>query len=744
MGKETHEASRPQSERNILLVEDEHIIAMAERLALEREGFSVRCADTGEEAIEMVASGPRPDLILMDIDLGSGMDGTEAARRILSRWELPIVFLTSHSSRDMVERVRGITRYGYVVKHSGDFVMVSSIEMAFELFRKERALRERERFLERAEEVAGIGSWYVLPGEESIRLSEGAKRILGVDAESLMFGDIEARVLPEGGPERRAAFAELIAAGRPYDSSYRYRRPDSGKVVTVRSSGRNYGGLALGVIQDISELRRLGASAYEAECRRAVTLQSIGDGVISTDREGRVIDLNPIAERLTGWSCAEALGKHIVEIFEIVNAFTRESVENPIRKVMESGGIVGLANHTILIARDRSERHIADSAAPIKSPEGEVLGMVLIFRDVTDERLAQVALAEHERLFRGLFVGSHQAMLLIDPESCRIVEANEAAALFYGWSVEELKRMSITDINTLDPRRTREAMARTIMREQAEFSFVHRDASGQARAVLVRSGPVDVDGRRLLLSIVSDLGEIDRKRVAAEELERNSALAVRDARHRAKNVIAQMASMINIQAECSGDEAIREAFDDLRRRIDGISVLFELLYDHDESTAMSAAYLERLLDLLRASLLPPGIELAAELCDAELPRQTIATLGMIVNELVANCCKHAFPRGGSGRIEVRLERAKDGRLELSVADDGMGMGKGAKAQAACEGGLGLVLVKSLAEQAKAELEILSGTGGTRVIMRFDASPTGRSAKASGKADAGQASSAQLL
>ncbi len=134
--------------KTILLVEDEALIAMVQKKTLERHGYEVITVTTGEKAIEKVRTAAGIDIILMDINLGNGMDGTEAAGRILSVRPVPIVFLTSHAEKEYVDRVRKITRYGYVIKGSGDFVLQSSIEMAFELFNaheKTRMSEERYR-----------------------------------------------------------------------------------------------------------------------------------------------------------------------------------------------------------------------------------------------------------------------------------------------------------------------------------------------------------------------------------------------------------------------------------------------------------------------------------------------------------------------------------------------------------------------------------------------------------------------
>ncbi len=136
------------------------------------------------------------------------------------------------------------------------------------------------------------------------------------------------------------------------------------------------------------------------EQRLAVTLDSIGDAVIATDVMGRITRMNAVAEALTGYAIAEALSRPLTEIFRIVNAKTREPAENPVDRVLLSGKVVGLANHTALVARAGGERQIADSAAPIRDRDGTVLGVVLVFRDVTDEYAMQEELAASEEKYR--------------------------------------------------------------------------------------------------------------------------------------------------------------------------------------------------------------------------------------------------------------------------------------------------------------------------------------------------------
>src|SRR5208283_2036470 len=130
--------------RTILLVEDEANTAIDQARTIKQFGYEVVTANSGEQAVELADKNEAINLILMDIDLGKGINGPEAAKQILTKRNIPIVFLTSRAEQDMVEKVRGIAHYGYIIQNSGDLVLQSSIEMAFELFEAHQNSRENE------------------------------------------------------------------------------------------------------------------------------------------------------------------------------------------------------------------------------------------------------------------------------------------------------------------------------------------------------------------------------------------------------------------------------------------------------------------------------------------------------------------------------------------------------------------------------------------------------------------------
>ena len=156
--------------------------------------------------------------------------------------------------------------------------------------------------------------------------------------------------------------------------------------------------LVISMAKDVTDRKRAEVALAAERERLAVTLGSIGDAVIATDTEARVVIMNKVAEELTGWVAEEATGHPLAKVFNIINEQSRQSCEDPVARVLATGRVVGLANHTALISRDGRERSIADSGAPIHDGKGQTIGVVLVFRDVTEQALRDAALARAQRM----------------------------------------------------------------------------------------------------------------------------------------------------------------------------------------------------------------------------------------------------------------------------------------------------------------------------------------------------------
>jgi PAS domain S-box-containing protein len=170
--------------------------------------------------------------------------------------------------------------------------------------------------------------------------------------------------------------------------------------VEISTGSVSYGGrkLMLAVVQDITERKRIESALRDQKERLAVTLRSIADGVITTDIVGRVVMMNPVAEALTGWTSSEAVGRPLVEVFNLVSAKTGLPCGNPVTRVLASGQSLELPEETHLLGRHGAGRPIADSAAPIKDADGMVVGVVLVFRDVTEKQRLAESLQQTSRL----------------------------------------------------------------------------------------------------------------------------------------------------------------------------------------------------------------------------------------------------------------------------------------------------------------------------------------------------------
>ena len=258
------------------------------------------------------------------------------------------------------------------------------------------------------------------------------------------------------------------------------------------------------------------------EAQRAllnVTLQSIGDALISTDASGRVVFMNPVAEALTGWTAEQASGNPLEKVFRIIHEETGEPAFNPVERVLREGIVLGLANHTALVGRDGHSTPIEDSAAPIKDPAGAVIGVVLVFHDVTAKRAAEDELASSERRFRNLTELSPSAIWI--NRDGRIEHANpEGRRLVGATTAEELWGKSIYEIwhpNSHEKVRARlRAVADGQVVHLSEETIVRFD--GSLRQVEVSSAPFADARGPAVQCVIRDVTE----RVAILENLRNS------------------------------------------------------------------------------------------------------------------------------------------------------------------------------------------------------------------------------
>jgi PAS domain S-box-containing protein len=203
------------------------------------------------------------------------------------------------------------------------------------------------------------------------------------------------------------------------------------RAADVQEANRRLEAANQALLRELSERKRAQEALTKSQKWLSTTLGSIGDAVIATDMNGAISFMNPVAESLTGWRQAEAAGNSMDLVFDIVNKETRRPVENPVKKVFREGKIVGLADHTILRCKSGKEFEIEDSAAPILTDTGEAFGVVLVFRDITDKKLAEEETSRQKELLQ-LILGSVADGVVVADTNGKFLLFNAAAERFVG------------------------------------------------------------------------------------------------------------------------------------------------------------------------------------------------------------------------------------------------------------------------------------------------------------------------
>jgi PAS domain S-box-containing protein len=281
--------------------------------------------------------------------------------------------------------------------------------------------------------------------------------------------------------------------------------------------------------EEVTERVRAEEAVRESEERNRTTLQSLGDAVIATDGSGRITQMNPVAETLTGWLEAAARDQPLASVFRIVNEETRAPVESPVSLVLRKGQVVGLANHTVLIAKDGKERPIADSGAPIRNATGSTTGVVLVFRDQTEERAVQRALAEREAQFRATFeqaavgiahVGLDGAWLRVNQRLCDIV----------GYTSDDLLQRTFQDVTHPDDLDTDLKYVQQILAGEIQIyslakRYLRKDRSQVWINLTVSLVRDDNGAPKYFVSVVED---ISTRKQAEDALLEQYAISARD------------------------------------------------------------------------------------------------------------------------------------------------------------------------------------------------------------------------
>jgi PAS domain S-box-containing protein len=647
--------------------------------------------------------------------------------------------------RDFTEKqaaLRTSARLAAIVESSGEVIVGKDLNS---IIRSWNAAAER-LFGYRPEEIIGKPVTVLFPPD---RLSE-EDHILGR--------------LRQGQPIERLETIRVAKDGR--------KIPVAVSISPIKDSEGGIIG-ASKIIQDISDLVAAREALMSEKELLATTLASIGDAVVLTDAKGRINFVNNEAERLTGWKSVEASGRPLTEIFRIINEESRQPVEDPVAKVMRLGSVAGLANHTLLIAKDGKETAIDDSAAPIRRGGGPLFGIVLVFRDFSEQRRAQ---QQQQNLYRVVqavnqarapaevyeaaleaitrcVVADRSAILFLDPDGVMRFKA------WHGLS-EEYRRQ-VEGHSPWEPGRPD---PQPICIENAsELSGAVREAADREGIKALAFIPISYEGKllgkfmiyynqshsfsepeiRLGATIASQVALAVQRRRAEEQLEalvreRTARLQemMGELQHVSYAITHDMRAPLRAMSTFAGiilDEltatsgATPELVDACRRIITSASRLDQLIQD---ALNYTKAVLQELpqhpvdLERLLPSLIESYPNLQADKADIHIRNPLPTVLGeeslltQCFSNLLGNAVKFVVP-GTRPKIDIRVEPRGE-LVRITVEDNGIGIPQEAQRRlfgmferltSGYEGtGIGLAIVRKVVERMGGKVGVTSEPG----------------------------------
>ncbi len=713
----------------ILLVEDEAFIAMVEAESLSDMGYRVVTVYSGDEAVEKVrAAAGEIDLILMDINLGQGMDGIEAAREILKIRDIPIVFLTSHSEKEIVERIESVTSYGYVIKKTGMTVLAASMAMAFKLHAAYGALKEKENQASESEKkyraiFENTGTAVVIINEDAVIVHANAQfvSLSGYSKDEIegsrKWSDfVSAEDLDKMLAWHRLRNERNNDAPRQYEFTFVAKSGDARDIfLTVDMIPGTM--MRVASLMDITDRKRAERVLLDSEARYRRMFENSIMGIFQTNPEGELVSINPALAAMLGYGSTE----------ELLNAVDRKASRlyaDPRERDKYVGMIVGSDSlrkfESEFIKKDGTTAVGYLYAWPRYDIKGTFQGIEGFVDDVTERKRIEEALRESEVKYRQLFTHAPAGIWEIDFTTGRFIRVNSLICEYTGYSEEELLTMSTFDILTDESKqllmeRLKKIHAGETVSDVLEYRI--KEKNGNTRWVELHNDFIRHDGKIVGATVVAyDISE----RKQAEEQIRNllseKELLLKEVHHRIKNNMNTIMSLLSLQSAAAKETAVSVALNDAVRRMQGMSVLYDKLYRSENLREISIkSYLSTLVDEIIAMF--PGdtaVRVEKHIGDVRLGVTALSSLGMIVNELITNAMKYAFTGMTEGIITVSVT-SQDNRAILIVKDNGGGIPGSVDIEKS--GGFGFTLVRMLVKQLKGGLSI-EREGGTSIVIDF--------------------------
>jgi PAS domain S-box-containing protein len=724
--------------KTILHVEDDPITALTVKTVLGKFGYSVVSADSGHMAVEKFKESGSIDLVLMDIDLGDGMDGTEAAEQILLIRDIPIVFLSSHTEPDIVEKTERITSYGYVVKNSSNTVLDASIKMAFKLFEAKQKEKAKEDDLFEREElfrsvVCNSSDLTILtdPEGRATFVSPQCETVLGHPAGRFM-GQIIPDIIHPDDAEICGRKWEEVYNGEPL-YNFEYRIIDSaGSVRWISHSAKlvTIKGRALGMQNSISNI----TSRKQAEADKEAAYAELKDKELHLKNAQRIAHLGhwvwDTRKQTLEWS------DEIYRIFGIEPHSIKPSVEDfesrihpddlePFlakRELMLRQGKEAVIEHRIVLP-DGSIKFVEERAGVEKNGSGDIIRVTGTVQDITEPGRSELLIREYASRLELTMMAANMAWWELDIATGNVLfDKRKSDMLGYPQEkfshYKDFMELVHPDDNDTAMDAMRGHFEGRYERYETEYRIVTADGIWKwfydIGTIVQRS----LKGRPLKVAgIVLDVTDRKTAEERIKSLLAEKEIILKEVHHRIKNNMSTIMALLNLQAESVKDSTAGEALKDAGSRVQSMSLLYDRLFrSSDSNTVNVKGYFTSLAEEIIRNFPNSGsIKLETAIDDFTIKPNLSFSLGIIINELITNIMKYAFRDRPSGTISFSV--SLDGsHVSMIIRDDGAGMPESVDFSGAK--GFGLMLVSLMVKQITGTIRIERGSG-TGIIIEFD-------------------------
>lgn len=704
--------------KSILIVDDEVLIADQLAEFLGEKGYRVTHVGSGEKALRLLQEGTCPDLILMDIDLGRGrMDGVETTKQIYAHADVPVIFHSCHSDEATISKTRSVSKYGIIDKVPGNEIfLLATIEMAFTLHETNKKLKESEERYRTLAEAAHDMIFIVDRSECVTYANRFAFNHLKCDLNDIIGKPVRELFPPESYKHQHQNIQSVFTKGEPVYKESRIAFPGSdmwlGTWLIPLKDQKGQTHSAMGIARDISDRKRAEEAHSKSQQLLQRTFSSLRDAIFIIDEESsKILDFNPAASCMFGYAREELIGMTMSMLCtepSSVGEFTKGQREKAAEKdfvffpdipMRRKNGSVFPVEFTVISLKDEHEKGV---------------GWMCVVHEITEQKKAESALRESEERFRNLFDNSTIGIYRTTPDGY-ILFANHALIHMLGYaSFDDLAKRNL-EVNGFEPDYARSAFKKRIEKEGMvkglETAWKRRDGS----SIFIRESAKAIrgaDGR--VVYYEGTVEDVTDKKHAEEQM--RNALAQKDMllkelKHRMKNNMAVISSLLGLEMRKLKDPHAVHIITEARSRIKSMAQIYDTLSQSDNLERIDfRRYIQNLVQGLFQvyNIHPNTIQMNVQVEEVQIDLKKAVPCGLILNELISNALKYAFPDGKTGEIDIVLQKKGRDKIEISVKDDGVGFSEPFNKRSPKT--MGLHIVTTMVQQIDGQMQYIDRKG----------------------------------